>query len=112
MLDHFFNNMSFVEGITLLLIIALFSEKLKPCANFILRLCGRKVINGSDWLTKEDYNNRRPEWFDAWEKRHDETHEKIGSSIKDVANELKETRKEIGGMSQTVARIDERTKKD
>ena len=102
-----------IEWLILALLVAALGDKLKPLANFILRMCGRKPMNGGPhWLTKEDYNNRRPEWFDAWETRHNEIHDKIGGSIKEVGVDLKEARKELGELSKTVVRIDERTKKD
>ena len=86
----------------------------KPFANFILRMVGKKPMNGdtNNWLTIESYNNRRPDWFIEWEKRHDKTHDRIGTNIKEVGDEVKKVAEKLGDVSEAVARIDERTKND
>ena len=72
-------------------------------AEFIKILFNRK--NGCNKpMTEDVYNKQRPEWFIAWERRHDDTHNKIGGSLKEVKEKL-------GEVSETIARIDERTKK-
>ena len=54
-------------------------------------------INRPEWVTKDVYNKQRPDWFREWERRHDETHNKISEKLTNI--------------SEAVTRIDERTKK-
>ena len=98
-----------IEWLILALLVAALGDKLKPLANFVLRMCGRKPMNGGpNWMTVADYNSRRPDWFIEWEKRHDKTHDNIGSSIKEVKEEVGKMAEKVGGISDTVIRIDER----
>ena len=99
----------FLGALVLLLLFALFGERFKP----LMRFFSRKPINsnGSVWLTLDSYNNRRPDWFIEWEKRHDKTHDRIGANIKEVGDEVKKVGDKLGDISEAVARIDERTKK-
>ena len=53
-----------------------------------------------------------PEWFKAWEKRHDKTHDAIGGSIKAVRDEVGKVSEKLADVSDAVIRIDERTKND
>ena len=100
-----------IEWLILALLVAALGDKLKPLANFVLRMCGRKPMNGStSWITLGDYNNRRPDWFIEWEKRHDKTHSDIGSSIREVKEGVNKVSEKVESMSEAVIRIDERTK--
>ena len=102
-----------IEWLILALLVAALGDKLKPLANFILRMIGRKPMNGGpNWMTLTDYNSRRPDWFIEWEKRHDKTHDKIGNSITEVKDEVKKVSDKLETMSESVIRIDERTKND
>ena len=101
-----------IEGLILALLVAALGDKLKPAANFILRLCRCKPMNGGpNWMTLNDYNSSRPDWFIDWEKRHDKTHSDIGSNIREVREEVKKVSDKLETMSEAVIRIDERTKK-
>ena len=102
-----------IEWLILALLVAALGDKLKPLANFILRMIGRKPMNGgTNWMTLSDYNSSRPDWFVEWEKRHDKTHSDIGSNIREVREEVKKVSDKLGNVSDAVIRIDERTKND
>ena len=114
-MDISFDSLLSIEGLILALVVVAFGEKLKPLANFFLRMFGRKPMNGgSNWMTLTDYNSRRPDWFIDWEKRHDKTHDNIGSSIKEVKEAVtnldKKFEDKISPIAETVIRIDERDK--
>ena len=68
----------------------------------ILSLRGKPSNGGhnnkklDEYVTKDMYNNQRPDWFKEYETRHDNIHNKIGEKLT--------------GISEAVTRIDERTK--